>query len=183
MIRLPGATEKKYRTRRQAKNVTGVVLHQMGFSRGDSWAKYINVAAHYCVLPGGEVLQLHDHETILFASNGLNRTTVAIEFAGNFQDKNGRWWRPETYGRDVLTDAQIASGRELVLSLISGNSDLSFSIWAHCQAAGVRKGNCCGPEIWRAIGEYFLDLKLVPDMRNETIGKKGIPIPKEWWHQ
>jgi hypothetical protein len=39
---------------------------------------------------------------------------VAIEFAGNLRSVDGRRWRPDTYGRNVLTPAQVDAERRLL---------------------------------------------------------------------
>ena len=69
---------------RRSRPVDAVMLHQMGFSRGSDLHRYLNVTAHFVVMPDGSVGQLHPLSARLPASNGFNSRSVAIEFAGNF---------------------------------------------------------------------------------------------------
>jgi len=38
----------------------------------------------------------------------------AIEFAGNLESAKGNWWKPNSFGRESLTSAQVAAGRILL---------------------------------------------------------------------
>lgn len=69
--------------------VHALVLHQMAFSRGNDPARYDTVNSHFAILPDGAILQLHPTSALLWASNGLNAGSVAVEFAGTSQTSEG----------------------------------------------------------------------------------------------
>jgi hypothetical protein len=136
---------------RNASNVYAVVLHQMAFSRGSREGAFDSVKSHYAVLRSGTVLYLHRAEDYLYASNGFNRYSVAIEFEGNFRDDRNRWWSSDTHGRHQPTAAQILAGRELVTHL---RDTLGLThVYAHRQAKSA-KPNCPGPQIWYNVGDW-----------------------------
>src|SRR5690606_22845765 len=70
---------------KRGRPVDAVVLHQMGFSRGSELQKYLEVTAHFVVMPDGIVGQLHPMSARLDASHGFNGRAVAVQFAGNLQ--------------------------------------------------------------------------------------------------
>jgi N-acetyl-anhydromuramyl-L-alanine amidase AmpD len=156
--------------------VDAVVLHQMGLSRGNDLQRYRQVTAHFVILPDGRVAQLHPTSSRLSASHGFNGRSVAIEFAGNLRSTNGQWWRPETYGRDTLTDAQIESGRKLLRVLESQGVRFVF---AHRQSYSQR-GNDPGPEIWASVGQWAIDTLGMSDGGPGYVVESGQPIPDEW---
>lgn len=161
---------------RRSQTVDAVVLHQMGFSRGSDLQRYLNVTAHFVIMPDGAVGQLHPLSARLPASNGFNGRSVAVEFAGNFPASNGKWWRPETYGRDQLTKPQVAAGRRLLLHLSSLGVRFVF---AHRQSSESR-GNCPGPDIWRTVGLWAVEqLRMSDGGPGYRVGS-GLPILDEW---
>jgi hypothetical protein len=82
----------------------------------------------------------------LSASHGINGRSVEIECAGDL----GKWWRPEIYGRDALTAAQVESGRKLLRVLESQGERLMCLIGrATARAATIR-----GRRIWASVGEW-----------------------------
>ena len=166
------ASKRSKRTRA----VDAVVLHQMGFSRGNDLTRYRKVTAHFVIAPDGGVAQLHPVSARLSASHGFNGRSVAIEFAGNLRSADGGWWRPDTYGRDWLTEAQIESGRRLLVML--RRAGLQY-VYAHRQSEASR-GNDPGPDIWAHVGEWALDrLRMSDGGPGYAIGT-GSPIPDAW---
>ncbi len=171
------APKSKRIVHRDPRNVKALVMHQMALSRGDNPARYLNTTAHFAILPNGRIMQLHPISALLYASNGFNRTSVAVEFAGNLPDARGRYWRPDTFGRNKLTQAQIAAGRFLIKYLISKIG--LKRIHAHRQAAGSRL-NCPGPDIWYYVGQWAVDnLGLSDGGQQYKIGT-GATIPQAW---
>lgn len=166
--------------------VDGLVLHQMGFSRGNDPSRYYGVTAHFIILPNGQIVQLHGEDEYLNASNGFNRYTVAVEFAGNLPSANGNYFKPEDFGRDLLTTEQIAAGRYLVDYLIDrlpqlGSPGLDY-IYAHRQSDG-NKGNDPGPDIWYSVAEWAIKNRGLSDTPTGdpdfTVGT-GKSIPDSW---
>src|SRR5687767_6871541 len=99
---------------RDKKKIYALVLHQTAFSRGSDPTRYDNIPVHFVIVPDGRVVQLHPITAHLWASNGFNARSVAVEFVGNFPNTRGKCWKPETYGCHKLTKAQVAAGRALV---------------------------------------------------------------------
>lgn len=160
---------------RSPEVVNGVVLHQMGFSRGDAIEKYYPVTAHFIVTRNGAIAQLHDFEESLYASNFLNGSTIAIEFAGNLRNDRGRWWQGGS-SEDLLAPEQVAAGR-YILDIVRSYG--IRKVYAHRQATGGRRANCCGPEIWRSIAEHAILNLGYEDTRDKTFGP-GSKIPETW---
>jgi len=50
----------------------------------------------------------------LSGSGEFSSRSVAIEFAGNLKSAISTWWKPNSFGRDSLTSAQVAVGRILL---------------------------------------------------------------------
>jgi hypothetical protein len=160
----------------RTKPVTGVVLHQMAFQRGPDPRKYTKVTAHYVVTTDGTVARLHPHEAKLPASNSFNSSTVAVEFAGNFPNRDGEWWSPETHGADRPTVAQLKAGRELLRYLHGQGID---HVYAHRQSI-AGKGNDPGPEIWANVAEWGIKKLGMSDGGPGFALSEGLPIPAEW---
>lgn len=169
------------RTPRKLAQIDSVVLHQMAFSRGKDLRKYLKVTAHYIIMADGKIGHLHNHKTYLNASNGFNRRSIAIEFAGNFPDIYGRYWKPRSkskWMRNVVTQSQINAGRYLLKQLKKQLPNIRF-VYAHRQSNGI-KSNDPGPDIWRGVGEYAIrKLGFDADSRDQVLGT-GKAIPVEW---
>ncbi|MEW5249785.1 peptidoglycan recognition protein family protein [Microbulbifer sp. 2201CG32-9] len=169
---------KEHRIRsRDPATVYALVLHQMAFSRGNDPNRYNRVKSHFAILPDGKILQLHPISAYLYASNGFNKKSVAVEFAGNFPSTRGRCWKAEKYGCHQLTQAQIRSGRCLIQYLIR-KIGLTH-VLAHRQASKSR-ANCPGPDIWYNVGQWAIDrLGLKDGGPGFKIGT-GKPITEAW---
>jgi hypothetical protein len=167
-----------YRVRmRDPDEVDLAVLHQTGpvFAAD-------KVRAHVLVMPTGEVLELHPPLTrLLYGSSAWNSRCVTIEHAGNFPGRYTTrgtpvWWRPEL-GADHLEErvSQVEASRALLASL---RAELPALRWvgAHRQVQAGKAG-CCGPDLWREIGEWAireLGLQLV------ATHPHGKDIPDAW---
>lgn len=171
------ALKDRRKGRRDPATVKALVLHQMAFSRGNNPDRYNGVTAHYAILPNGRILQLHPISALLWASNGFNRKSVAVEFAGNLPNIKGKCWEPGKFGCHKLTQEQIEAGRYLVKSL-KDRIGLTH-IFAHRQALASRE-NCPGPDIWYNVGQWALNnLGLSDGGARYKIGT-GNPIPDAW---
>ncbi len=162
---------------RDAKRVYALVLHQMAFSRGSGVKKYDTVTAHFIITPDGKIAQLHPVTAYLWSSNGFNKYSVAVEFAGNFPNTKGRCWKREKFGCHALTPAQIEAGRYLIKYLIS-TIGLTH-ILAHRQSSGSRE-NDPGPDVWYHVGQWAIEnLGLRDGGAGFKIGD-GHSIPDLW---
>jgi len=168
---------KKKRKNLKRGHVYALVLHQMAFSRGNDVKKYDSVTAHFIITPDGKITQLHPISAYLYASNGFNKHSVAVEFAGNFRNVNGKCWKPENYGCHRLTSAQIEAGRYLVRYL--QNTIGLTHILAHRQSSGSRT-NDPGPEIWYHIGQWSIENLGLKDGGAGFKIADGSPIPDSW---
>ena len=156
--------------------VDAVVLHQMSFSRGNDLLRYKKVTSHFVIAPNGAVGQLHPVNARLSSSHGFNGRSVAIEFAGNLQSAKKRWWRPDEFGRDYLSPAQVESGRRLLRHLHTLGVRYVF---AHRQSFADRQ-NDPGPEIWSKVGEWAIAELGMSDGGPGYFIDTGYPIPNEW---
>jgi hypothetical protein len=165
--------------RRDPKSVYALVLHQMAccFRRRDPLRSYLRIKAHFAILPEGQILQLHPVSALIWASHGFNSRSVAVEFAGNFPNTRGRWWKGETYGRNRVTPAQLEAGRCLVRHLIR-TMGLRV-VLAHRQSSDMRE-NDPGPDVWYHVGQWAVDnLGLSDGGPGFKVGS-GKSIPDEW---
>jgi hypothetical protein len=174
-------TGKRVATR-DPKSVYALVLHQMAFSRGNDPKRYDTVTAHFAILPDGKIIQLHPISAYLNASNGFNAKSVAVEFAGNFPNTQGKCWEAKKYGCHKVTQAQIESGRRLIKHLIR-TIGLTH-VLAHRQSSGSRE-NDPGPDIWYNVGQWAVDNLGLKDggpgfWIKSKVGADGKPIPDEW---
>ncbi|MCX4239169.1 N-acetylmuramoyl-L-alanine amidase [Paraliomyxa miuraensis] len=168
---------------RKASDVRALVLHQMGFSRGNDPKRYDGVTAHYVVLPDGGIYWLHDHTTRLPASGGLNSESVAVEFAGNLPSRAGStnpdaFWGADKFGMDQLEPAQIEGGRALVDAL--RRQGWLTHIYAHRQG-GPNRENDPGPDVWREVGMWAIRKYGLQWGGEGFAVNKGKPIPAHWW--
>jgi hypothetical protein len=167
---------------RPASNVDALVLHQMGFDRGNDPRSYLRVKAHFIILQDGTVAQLHNITDYLYSSNGLNSRSVAVEFAGNFPSSRGGWWHPRgttaeqrQNRQDRVNHHQVSAGLFLIGWLMF-DPGIRF-LFAHRQAGTHH--NCPGPGIWFNIGEEGLKMGLSDGGPNFKMGH-GKTIPDSW---
>ncbi|MFS0757505.1 peptidoglycan-binding protein [Noviherbaspirillum sp. 1P10PC] len=164
---------------RDPKQVHAIVLHQMAccFRPKQPEKRFLSLNAHFAILADGRILQLHPLSALLWASNGFNARSVAVEFAGNFPNTAGKWWQGEKFGRDRVTPAQIEAGRALLRHL--QRSIGLTHVLAHRQSSNTRD-NDPGPDIWRHVGQWGIEnLALKDGGPGFKIGS-GSAIPQAW---
>ena len=169
-----------YRVRpRRLAEIRAAVCHQMGVG---TWAEdnpmFDKVRAHFVVLESGLVLQLHPITARMrYGCGHGNAWAINIEFAGNFimgtRDGKPIRWKPEKFGRSVLAAPQIEAGRAL-LAWLKGQVP-GLQVGAHRQL-DEDKGGCPGPEIYREVCQFAIDVLGMPPM--PTNG--GYEIPDDW---
>lgn len=180
IIDLTSVSDKSVRKgSRDRKKIYALVLHQMAccFQRKDPLKSYLKLKAHFAILPDGKILQIHPVQELIWASNGFNNGSVAVEFAGNFPNTKGKWWEGDKYGRNRVTPAQIEAGRRLVRYLIS-TIGLS-TILAHRQSSATRE-NDPGPDLWYHVGQWAVDTLGLKDGGPGFKVGDGNPIPDLW---
>lgn len=164
---------------RPASQVKALVLHQMACcrSRKNPLTDYLKLGAHFAILPDGRILQMHPEAAMVWASNGFNHGSVAVEFAGNFPNTKGKWWEGAKFGRDQVTPAQLDAGRRLVRHLVAKIG--LRTVLAHRQSSASRE-NDPGPDIWYHVGQWAVDtLKLSDGGAGFKVGD-GNAIPDLW---
>lgn len=162
---------------RNIKDVYALVLHQTGFSRGNEPKKYNKVTSHFVILPNGTILQLHPLTAYLYASNGFNRGSVAVEFVGNFPSTQGKCYKPERFGCNKVSNEQIQAGRKLI-KYLSNKINLTH-ILAHRQSSGSR-GNDPGPDLWFYVGQWAVNNRGLNDGGSDFKIQSGKSIPDAW---
>lgn len=174
--------DRRKRTRAWSQ-ITGITLHQTGVHHfpAKAWPR---VTCHLGVHSDGSVYHVHPLQALLWASNGFNSSTIAIEVAGNYRREEGR---PNSFwstggGPSTLTPVIIAGIRKAIRFAIAevrrsgGRIDL---VHAHRQASKGRPA-CPGEAIWRAGGVWAqTELGLSDGGDGYTIGD-GLPIPTAW---
>ncbi|WAS97201.1 peptidoglycan recognition protein family protein [Nannocystis punicea] len=177
---------ERYRVRvRRPDEVDLVVLHQTGTRAPESFDApgLDRVRAHALVLDGGEGRLLHHPLARLrYGSSAWNGRCVTIEVRANLPGRytargEPRWWRPDIAGADRIEDKveQVHATRQLLRWLVEELPGLRY-IGAHRQVE-AGKGGCCGPDLWRELGEWAireLGLRLV-----ETHAR-GSDLPRSW---
>lgn len=180
IVDLTDKTSKAMRIRvRPSVQIDSIVLHQTAFSRGTVPVSYLDVHAHFVLLPDGRAVQLHPIESYLVSSSAFNNASIAIEVVGNFADDKGNWWQGAKFGKHTLTPDQISGGRDLIRYLVDEWA-IGF-IFAHRQGEAPNlRGNCPGPDIWYNLGQWAVDnLGLSDGGAGYTEGKGGA-IPDSW---
>lgn len=168
-----------YRVRpRRLAEIKAAVEHQMGVGTWrEANASFAQVAAHFVIHTSGLVSQLHPITQRLRVGSGhANEWCITIENEGNFPTRYHRgrpvWWEPEKFGSSVLGAAQIEASRALLAYLAEQVPGLQ--VGTHRQLDESKAG-CCGPDLWREVGQWGVDLGM-PEM--PTNG--GLPIPDDW---
>ena len=173
------ADKTKRKGTRDPKTVYALVLHQMAccFAPRDPLKRFLTIGAHFAIANDGRILQLHPVSSLLWASNGFNARSVAVEFAGNFPSTRGKWWKGETYGKNRPTPAQVTAGRQLIRYLMRTMG--LTTVLAHRQSSGTRE-NDPGPDVWFDVGQWAVNtLGLKDGGPGFKIGS-GNSIPEEW---
>lgn len=171
-----------YRVRpRRLPEIKAAVLHQMGVGTwAENNAMFARVRAHFVIHTSGLVSQLHPiTQRMRYGCGPANEWAINIEFAGNFPTRYHRgapvYYKPEKFGRSVLEDApaQVEAGRAL-LAWLSGQVP-GLRVGAHRQLEEEKPG-CCGPDLWREVGQYAIDELGLAAMKTNG----GLDIPDDW---
>jgi hypothetical protein len=159
--------------------VDALVLHQMAccYRPRDPLRRFLSITSHFAITHDGRILQLHPTAALLWASNGFNRRSVAVEFAGNFPNVRGRWWEGDRFGRNQVTQRQIDAGRRLVRHLVS-TIGIRF-VFAHRQSSASRE-NDPGPDLWYNVGQWAVSSAGLSDGGPGFKVGSGNPILPAW---
>lgn len=166
---------------RRLSEIKAAILHQTSFEWREANPMWAKVRAHFVVHRSGLVTQLHPITARMrFGAGHANPWAINIEHEGNYPlgwDEDGEdvYYRPEKFGRSHIEDApeQVTAGRALLAYL--HEQIPSLMVGAHRQVEDL-KGGCCGPDIWREIGQFAVDW--IPMAEMPVAG--GLPIPDRW---
>lgn len=171
------------RRRRALSEVRAVILHQTGFGtwRIDNplWPR---VRAHFVVHRSGLISQNFPITTRMRVGSGLaNPWCISIECEGNYPlrydaDGRARYWAPSKYGRDRIEDAprQVVAARALLAHLAAEVPGLGVGAHRHVESL---KSGCCGPDLWREVGQFAVDHLGMPEIK-PLVG--GLALPDDW---
>lgn len=171
---------------RDLKKVYALVLHHTAGPLKERPEDLDHTNAHFVITPKGRILKLHPMETLLWASNGFNAGSVAVEFVGNFRNEKGICWYKGPHFLPCTnkpTPEQIKAGRDLVLHL--RNKINLTHILTHRQSSSQRDG-CPGPDIWYYVGQWAVNNFGLKDggsgfyIRYSNPVNNGKPIPDSW---
>lgn len=159
--------------RRPLGAINAIMLHQMGFDRGDMVDQYDTVIAHYAVLRDGTVLQLRPDDALLNDAHG--RASLHIEFAsyGASSLACEQDVARGTVGNRIPTWAEVEAGRQLVRHLWARHQ-IRF-IYAHRQFNLGGRPNCPGPHIWYNVAHWACQ-----SLGISSQGAAPHPIPAGW---
>ncbi len=181
LVDLTDRSPASYRLRtRKLSEIRAVILHQTGFEWRESNPSWVKVRAHFVVHRSGRVSQLHPITARMLRGSGhANAWAVSIEHEGNYpllyRGDEPVYWKPEKFGRSVLADApeQIQAARDLLVYL---NEQVpGIQVGTHRQLDKGKSG-CAGPDLWREVGQYGVDVLGMPEMPTN----RGRDIPADW---
>lgn len=177
-----------YKTRaRTIASVTGITLHQTACVMGERPARYDGGGAHVFVTRAGKVIWLHDWDRRVIAANGLNDSTVSIEFDGLLFGIEGDiktvWDNPATSAREngmPLTQEQVEAGLDCIRWIVADvarRGGKVTAIRAHREASASRRSDP-GQAVWRDVA-LMACAELGLTAGGGTLGN-GLPIPEVW---
>ena len=173
---------KRKKTRKWSQ-ITGITLHQTGI-HGFSSKAWRKVTSHLGVHDDGTIYLIHPLEAYLWASNSLNKDTVAIEVCGNFrfcEDDEGSYWK-KGGGPTLLSDDAregIRRAIRFIVNEVAANGGEVRYIYAHRQGRRA-KSLCPGELVWKAGGVWAQEELGLSDGGFGYKRKTGRPIPSEW---
>ena len=175
---------KNYAYDRPWAQIQGVTLHQTGCMMPYSARGWDRVNAHYGVTQAGTAILINDPSRMIWHAQGLSRTTIGIEFEGNYcgiEGDLGTLWQ-RGGGPQRLTDRMIDAA-DLVFDDILKRFHVKNYKWlyvyAHRQSSKNRRGDP-GSEIWQKIAiPWMKRLDATPGPARYKIGT-GRPIPVSW---
>ena len=168
------------RNDRAVSEVRAIVLHQTGFEWKPTNPKWPEVRAHFVVLRDGTVLMNFDpRKQLRYGSNHANPFCVTIEHEGNYGSSDGKFFMPEKFGKSYLADSpRLVAASKALIKWLKDAYPITH-VYAHRQWDNG-KGNCCGPEIWRAIGQWAISALGLSDGGPGWHYDNGLAIPDNW---
>ena len=191
-IRKTHKKPKLYGWKRLWGDINGITLHQTGCRMPSNAHGWHRLNAHIGIMRSGTIVLVNDPTDMIWHAQHLSRSTIGIEFEGNFCGVEGdlsTWWRPGG-GPDQLTSGQKAAIPHLVDWLLDefdtyhpDGPDGWAGTFAHRQSSRTRRADP-GGEIWREWARSARETH-IPDGSGTASWhtKRGRPIPREWMQQ
>jgi len=175
---------KNYAYDRKWSQIKGVTLHQTGCIMPYSARGWDRVNAHYGVTQSGKAILINEPERMIWHAQGLSRTTIGIEFEGNFCGVEGDlgtlWARGG--GPHHLSDRMLEAS-DLVFTDIMTRFKEAKTRWdvvhAHRQSSRNRRGDP-GSEIWRRVAVPWMKRLDATSGRPRFSVGTGRGIPSSW---
>jgi hypothetical protein len=177
---------KNYSRQRPASQVTGVTIHQTGCNMPQDPKGWDRLNAHVGITQEGKLIIVNDFTDMIWHAQGLSKTTIGIEFEGNFMGVDGKQktlWRGGG-GPHFLNPAMMEAANQLYILLDEWfwkNNTHWDHIYAHRQSSDMRRGDP-GSEIWKAIALPWMDQRQGVEMDGgeKYFKGSGAPIPGAW---
>ncbi len=173
-----------YAHERTWKEIDGVTLHQTGCKMPCCSQSWDHLNAHIGITCEGKVILVNDPTAMIWHAQGLSRSTIGIEIAGNFEGIEGNkktLWKGGG-GPHKLTE-EMLKGLETLFNWLAlqfaANHRPFAHVYAHRQSAQSRIGDP-GSEIWqKAAVPWMMRLNADSGGAGFFTGQ-GRPIPREW---
>lgn len=179
---------KLYARKRSASEVDGVTLHQTGCNMPSNPFGWGRLNAHLSGTQEGKVIVVNDFLDFIYHAQGLSRTTIGIEFEGNFHGVEGvekTLWKGG--GPAAFLNEKMLKGADIMFDLLvetfKGWGREWKYIYGHRQSSNTRRGDP-GSEIWQKIAMVWADRLSLDECEGGMYFKKGSgrPIPQLWDH-
>lgn len=193
--RLPGKLKRTRYPRVDLKTRRVVIgLHQAGVERSEArWLQSAGaVTCHRAIGPAGNRYRVHPLDRRLICTNRVDRAPwhcIGIETLGNFKGTpDGRWYKPEIFGRGQLGAAQLTALQQEIVAIIDEVArDYGaevMGILPHRTTGQDSRGRpnrqiCCGYEVWSGAGEWA-GAELGLRVPSSTWKAGGLTIPEQW---
>lgn len=183
--RLKHDRPRLYGKRRTWNDITGITLHQTGCLmpiRPHSWDR---LNAHIGITRDGIAVIVNDPTDMIWHAQGLSKSTIGIEIAGNYEGikgDSGTLWSggggPHNLSLAMINGLRAAIEWIKVQFAVHGKK--IEHVYAHRQSAKSRIADP-GSEIWSRIALPLMsELGINPSMDRDVTSGQGRPIPVDW---
>jgi len=177
---------KNYGRKRKLKEITGVTLHQTGCEMPSNPRGWSRLNAHIGITQEGKLILVNKFTDMIWHAQGLSKTTIGIEFEGNFHGVRGRTntlWRGGG-GPHYFNIAMHMAANKLFDYLARWFAERKLHwnfIHAHRQSSATRRGDP-GSEIWKGVAMAWADRLGMTEMDGGEGWhlKEGRGVPGVW---
>jgi len=177
---------KNYGRKRKLKEITGVTLHQTGCEMPSNPRGWSRLNAHIGITQEGKLILVNKFTDMIWHAQGLSKTTIGIEFEGNFHGVRGRTntlWRGGG-GPHYFNLAMHMAANKLFDYLARWFAERKLkwkTIHAHRQSSATRRADP-GSEIWKGVAMAWADRLGMTEMDGGEGWhlKEGRGVPGVW---